>query len=522
MANLNASELFLILVVAVSAATLIVWVFSRPVTKPESNLRQKLREAESQASLLFDGEDMLDASRAAKRLFQDNNEEFPSDWIRLRAALRTRFPDFPESPEEVQQADAYSLTALEPSDDGQINLEWVDGLVRVSILNASDRIRVSAVDQHRLRLLEAELRTLRRAVTGAPSPVWQVDSEGAVSWANEAYRKLAWEIMGQREADSGILPDLFHLPAFKHSQETMRTSLSAPNSDQAHWFDVCSIRFGDRRMNYATDVNAVVNAEIAQRNFVQTLAKTFAQLSIGLAIFDRNRQLALFNPALIDLTNLPADFLSSRPNLLSFFDNLRDNQMMPEPKNYRSWREQIADLVAAASDGRYLETWTLPSGLTYRVSGRPHPDGAVAFLFEDISAEVSLTRRIRSDIELNQAVLNQLDDAVAVFSSSGVLMFSNSTYSHLWNLDPESCFAEMTLQDAMRHWQSATDQTQVWNELLQFANQYGNRSEWSATVTLSGGEPLACRFIPITGGATMIFFRKSTHRPMPQLAAAKA
>jgi len=55
---------------------------------------------------------------------------------------------------------------------------------------------------------------------------------------------------------------------------------------------------------------------MAQRNFVQTLTKTFAQLSIGLAIFNRERQLVLFNPALIDLTALPADFLTGRPHLL--------------------------------------------------------------------------------------------------------------------------------------------------------------------------------------------------------------
>lgn len=72
---------------------------------------------------------------------------------------------------------------------------------------------------------------------------------------------------------------------------------------------------GDITIYHAVDVNAVVKSEIAQRNFVQTLAKTFAQLSIGLAIFDRNGQLALFNPALIDLTELPAEFLSGRPTL---------------------------------------------------------------------------------------------------------------------------------------------------------------------------------------------------------------
>ena len=40
----------------------------------------------------------------------------------------------------------------------------------------------------------------------------------------------------------------------------------------------------------------------------------------------------LFNPALIDLTALPADFLSARPNFLTAFDKLWDNQIMPETK----------------------------------------------------------------------------------------------------------------------------------------------------------------------------------------------
>jgi PAS domain-containing protein len=73
------------------------------------------------------------------------------------------------------------------------------------------------------------------------------------------------------------------------------------------------------------DITEIVRAQQAQKNFVQTLTKTFVTLSIGLAIFDRNRQLMLFNPALIDLTALTADFLSTRPNLLTAFDKLWDN-----------------------------------------------------------------------------------------------------------------------------------------------------------------------------------------------------
>jgi PAS domain-containing protein len=284
---------------------------------------------------------------------------------------------------------------------------------------------------------------------------------------------------------------------------------------QPYWFDVRALRLDSGWMNYATDVNAVVNAEIAQRNFVQTLTKTFAQLSIGLAIFDRKRQLALFNPALIDLTSLPAEFLSARPNLLSFFDRLRDRQMMPEPKNYRSWRDQIADLVAAADNGQYLETWSLPSGLTYRISGRPHPDGAVAFLFEDISAEISLTRRFRSQLELGQSVLNTLEQSIAVFSPTGVLAFSNTAYRKLWGIDPDSSFTDISVTDASRHWQAGSMPTPVWGDLRDFVVQFGERADWQADVILRDGRAVTCQVVPMAGGATMVLFQPDDTVPAP-------
>ncbi len=199
-----------------------------------------------------------------------------------------------------------------------------------------------------------------------------------------------------------------------------------PAHNRTHWFDVTRQSLEDGHLYFATDVHAVVNAETAQRNFVQTLAKTFAHLATGLAIFDRNRQLVLFNPSLFDLTELRPEFLTARPNLFSFFNQLRDNQIMPEPKNYASWRERIADVIFAASDDNFSETWHLPNGLTYRVTERPHPDGAIAFLFEDISAEISLTRRFREEADVTRSALDALDHSIAIFNRAGYLQQHNA------------------------------------------------------------------------------------------------
>lgn len=346
------------------------------------------------------------------------------------------------------------------------------------------------------------------AIAHAPYPIWTTNTDGEVIHANDAYHSFAEKVHGLRQTDT--LPVLFDLNDSKGKIDApYRTSLQLPKSEGPIWFNVAVSDLDGMRIHYATDANAVVKAEIAQRNFVQTLAKTFAQLSIGLAIFDRNRQLALFNPALIDLTALPAEFLSARPNLQSFFDRMRENRMIPEPKDYSSWREQLADVVIAAADGRYSETWTLPSGLTYRVTGRPHPDGAVAFIFEDISAEISLTRRFRAELELGQSVMDTLADAICVFSATGVLTFSNASYRSLWDVNPDAAFAEVTVRDASRHWQEGCPKGTLWERVRDYVVDFGVREIWQDTAQLRDGRILSVTLSPIAGGATLVTFSSS-------------
>ena len=42
---------------------------------------------------------------------------------------------------------------------------------------------------------------------------------------------------------------------------------------------------------------------------------------------------------------------------------------------------EITEIEEGAREGAYEENWVLPSGKILRVTGRPHPQGAVAFLF---------------------------------------------------------------------------------------------------------------------------------------------
>lgn len=464
---------------------------------------------------LFDESGLFDASTDPRGLIGPDRDEI--GWQDLHQALGAAYPDLPETPIGMRDGDRLTITARDGLVAGDLLVERLGTVTRLCL--APDSLTPTT----RQPGVQSELETLRKAMDATPYPVWRLDPDDQVIWHNAAYATLARKVRGR---DTDLTEPLFAVgDAAPLPGRRTRLSLTPEGQDHKLWFDVTVRRQQDGDLCCAADVNAVVDAEIAQRNFVQTLAKTFAQLSIGLAIFDRNRQLALFNPALIDLTALPADFLSGRPTLFSFFDRLRDQRMMPEPKSYDTWRQQMADLVTAAADGRYHETWSLPSGSVYSVSGRPHPDGAVAFLIEDITAEITLTRRFRSELEQGQAILDRLDEAIAVFSRDGVLVFSNEPFHMLWGVDPDRSFAQVTILDATRTWQDRCAPTPVWGELRDFVSGCENRSDWNAEVRLRSGETLSCSVHPIPNGATLVRFDRLTggldlRRPMPGKTAA--
>jgi PAS domain-containing protein len=175
----------------------------------------------------------------------------------------------------------------------------------------------------------------------------------------------------------------------------------------------------------------------------------------------------------------------------------------------------MADLLEAASEGRYQETWSLPSGSVYSVSGRPHPDGAIAFLFEDITAEITLTRQFRSELEMGQSIMDQMDDAIAVFANDGSMTFSNAAYHELWQMDPDASFAKVTIMDSSRVWQNMCAATPAWGEIRDFVAGGDGRTPWWANVQLRNGTPLVCKVSAIQNGATMVSFRSPEPAPAP-------
>jgi hypothetical protein len=150
-------------------------------------------------------------------------------------------------------------------------------------------------------------------------------------------------------------------------------------------------------------------------------------------------------------------------------DAMRAKAMIPEPQGL----SQLAQAAAArveeeATMGMFEETWSLPGGQTYRVIGRPHPNGALAFMFEDISNEMSRTRRYRADLELGQSVIDAVEDAVAVFSQGGQLVMSNHAYAQLWQHDPQVLLSEASIATLCAWWRDHAAPSLLWDDATDY------------------------------------------------------
>lgn len=489
---------------ALLAAALALWLLRRALRAVPVSPAGLLAERSGQAVFLFDGQAMLDGTPPARALLAASPVR-GGDWARLLAYLAPRFAGVEQKLAGLPQDGQISLVGDDASAALMLNADYGGGLLRIALSQGSDPAGRDRMDGLAQKAASEEVAMLRRITDTVPCPIWQENRSGQVVWANSAYLQ-AWIAAQENGAIPGWpLPQLFPPDPLGGRASSRKSYVGAGGN--ALTFDVEVTWAGDLCTCFANSAEATLRAEATLQSFLQTLTKTFAQLPIGLAVFDKDRRLQLFNPALADLTGLAVDFLSRRPTLLAVLDALREKKMLPEPRDYRSWQREVVQMERAAASGLYEETWNLPDGQIFRVTGRPHPNGALALMIEDISTEMSRTRRYRADLELGQSVIDGLDIAVAVFSASAQLVLSNAAFAALLGHDPGETPETCTVQQLSALWRQRTVPGPLWAEFESYVATVGDRTGWSAETRLVDGRPLLCQFTPLALGATLATFR---------------
>ncbi|MEP5155172.1 MAG: hypothetical protein ABJQ89_19315, partial [Planktotalea sp.] len=202
-------------------------------------------------------------------------------WSEFRERFTDRFSNLPVDLSKSSGPTFQIFPSISIADPMELELERHSDGVSISLRCAEDGPPICTGELHLAFSSLKDLNLIRAVSEHAPYPVWQSFSDGSIGWANARYRSLDEKIERLPEdPHAPLFPLPEHLPA---TQKPTRLSVKDKGHNRTYWFDIIHHSFEESRLHFAIDIHAVVNAESAQRNFVQTLAKTFAHLTTGLA-----------------------------------------------------------------------------------------------------------------------------------------------------------------------------------------------------------------------------------------------
>ncbi len=346
-------------------------------------------------------------------------------------------------------------------------------------------------------------------------PAWIAAADGSVQWANSLWleavgaadladamaRKLSFDpetdALAREAAEAG------------ERRETVKR-ITILGRRRAFKVRAMPLEGGDVALS-ARDLTEAEDIREALKRHVAAHDETLNHIAEAVAIFSRDRSLAFHNTAFAQLWSLEPAWLADSPSHGEILDRLRQRRRLPETADYAGWK--AAELARYEAIGPQPDDlWSLPDGRTLRVVHQPHPLGGVLLLFSDITDELQLKARYNAFIQVQQATLDKLNDAVAVFGADGRLRLHNEAFAGFWNIPATDLAGSVDFEGVVERCLPRLHDQVFWTELKgRIADpDPKSRAPASGEVRTSDSRIVAWQSRPLPDGATLIAFADVT------------
>jgi signal transduction histidine kinase len=349
----------------------------------------------------------------------------------------------------------------------------------------------------------------RALLDAVPIPVWLRDSDGKLTWVNQAYARAVDAANGAEVCEQQL-----------EFLSTRQRSAAQQSLDQGHTHTgrIHAVVAGERRAfdivvqpvdsvsaGMAIDVAALETAETELSRHIEEHTRTLDNITTAVAIFSPNQRLQYFNQAFLDLWKLDEAWLATRPTDSEILDHLRRNRCLPEEADYRSWRQKRLDRYEEEST--HEERWHLPDGRTIHVVANYDAGGGATYLYDNITEELALKSRFNALIHVQKETLDHLREGVAVFGTDGRLKLFNPAFSSIWKLDPQALEKGPHVDDVIGWCRVLLDDNAAWEEVKRAITGIDDaRDPIEGTLTRPDGSALAYAGLPLPDGATLLTY----------------
>jgi signal transduction histidine kinase len=356
----------------------------------------------------------------------------------------------------------------------------------------------------------------RAILDAVPVPIWLRDRTLSLVWGNKTF----FTASGAKDGESAIAAQT----ALDRSERDL--AATARNQGAMHEARRFAVVAGQRRalaftetpldglgvVGSAIDVTDVAAAEAKLQQHIDAHADTLDKLATAVAIFGRDQKLVFYNQAFARLWDLPEKWLDGHPNDGEVLDRLRDARKLPEQRDYQAWKRERLALYENQREYPTEEPWHVPGGKTLRVVAQPHPFGGLTYLYEDITEKLALESAYNTQIKVQSATLDTLQEAVAVFGPDGKLKLHNAAFLSIWDLTRKDVDGEPHIRAIAAACADKFGDEAVWERLIQsIVSGAPTRRDWGE-IERNDRTILALTLSALPDGATLVTFADVTDR----------
>ncbi|HEY5288999.1 MAG TPA: ATP-binding protein, partial [Caulobacteraceae bacterium] len=202
---------------------------------------------------------------------------------------------------------------------------------------------------------------------------------------------------------------------------------------------------------------------------------------------------------------------ADRPGHADLLDRLRRRGSLPEQADFAVFKDaELSRHEALAPSPEAL--WRLPNERTLKVSSQPHPGGGLMMVFSDVTPELRLRAQFNHLLQVQQATLDKLSDAVAVFGADGRLRLHNEAFEHFWSANEGQLAAGIDFDEVVDLARRRVHDLQFWRDLRARITDPdpAARAPAQAEILTADRRIVAHQSRPLPDGATLISFADVT------------
>ncbi|RDC59660.1 Sensor protein DivL [Alteripontixanthobacter maritimus] len=345
-------------------------------------------------------------------------------------------------------------------------------------------------------------------IEAAPMPMWFREPSGALRLVNRAYV----EAVGGTDADAVVAAGTELVEPVKgeaaadiarqalQEARAIERTVSATINGQRRSLRVSDLPLGDEGIaGYAVDIEEMEEQSRAFRAFREAQRTMLDQLSIGVAQFDAERQIAFANQPFRRIFNISPGTVSTRIPFDRLLNEAREAGRLPEVRDFPEWRGE--HLAWFASGETQEEAWPLPDGTHLRIVGQPMPDGGLVLIAEDRTEQLALSATRDTLLRTRTAIFDSLFEALAVFAPDGRLQLWNRSFTGTWGLESDALKGHPSAEDllaALRPNLAKDKQADHIGEVIRAATL--DRKETGGRLMLQDGRTLEYAGVPLPDG----------------------